>query len=734
MKRKEYERQMRVLHGELVAMQEWVKETGAKICIVFEGRDTAGKGGTIKRITERVSPRVFRVVALPAPTEREKSQMYIQRYLPHFPAAGEVVIFDRSWYNRAGVEPVMGFCTPVETERFLELTPGVEKAMADDGILLLKYWLEVSPGEQTRRLKSRINDPRKIWKLSDMDLKSYRRWYDYSRARDAMFAATDTAWAPWYIAHTDSKRRGRLNIISHLLSQIPYKPLAPQDVTLPRRQPAHGYVAAGPAPALHPGTVLDSKRTGRSSKRAGRASMADRAERVPADGDPPGGAGHAPGTLARVTRGQRWLARLAFAAALAAAVVLLLAGGLKSVTALLLGFAGLAIICAAAWWFLAHRGPRRWLAGVVLVAAPVAVIVLYVAAGLLWEIALSVVLALAAVAAGRAALSGGRPPGKSREDVAVPQQQPFVIMNPRSGGGKVGIFGLEDKAAALGAEVALLEGPGVVDVAAMAREAVDAGADLLGVAGGDGTQALVAGIAAGRDIPMMVISAGTRNHFALDLGLDRDDPATGLDALTDGVELRIDLGLIGDRTFVNNASFGAYAQVVQSPAYRDDKSGTALAMLPDLLSGHQGAHLVVRVDGQVILDGPQAVLVSNNPYETGDIAGLGRRARLDQGVLGVVGVKIANAAQAAGLLRQAQRSRSVTVLTAREVIIDADQPHIPVGIDGESVLMPTPVRCTIRPLALRVRLPRDRPGVPDPRPAMDWSRLRQQALTFTRGG
>ena len=241
MKRKEYEREMRVLHGELVAMQEWVKASGAKICIVFEGRDTAGKGGTIKRITERVSPRVFRVVALPAPTEREKSQMYIQRYLPHFPAAGEVVIFDRSWYNRAGVEPVMGFCTPEDTERFLELAPGVEKAMADDGILLLKYWLEVSPDEQTRRLQSRINDPRKIWKLSALDLKSYSRWYDYSRARDAMFAATDTAWAPWYIAHTDNKRRGRLNIISHLLSQVPYKPLAHRDVTLPKRQRARGY-------------------------------------------------------------------------------------------------------------------------------------------------------------------------------------------------------------------------------------------------------------------------------------------------------------------------------------------------------------------------------------------------------------------------------------------------------------------------------------------------------------
>ena len=242
MKRKEYEREMKLLHGELVAMQEWVKASGAKICIVFEGRDTAGKGGTIKRITERVSPRVFRVVALPAPTEREKSQMYFQRYLPHFPAAGEVVIFDRSWYNRAGVERVMGFCTPEETDRFLELTPGVEKAMADDGILLLKYWLEVSPDEQTRRLKSRMNDPRKIWKLSDMDLKSHRRWYDYSRARDAMLAATDTAWAPWYIARTDNKRRGRLNIISHLLSQVPYEPLTPRDVTLPQRQAAHGYV------------------------------------------------------------------------------------------------------------------------------------------------------------------------------------------------------------------------------------------------------------------------------------------------------------------------------------------------------------------------------------------------------------------------------------------------------------------------------------------------------------
>jgi polyphosphate kinase 2 len=242
MKRKPYERQMRVLHGELAAMQEWVKESGAKICVVFEGRDTAGKGGTIRRITERVSPRVFRVVALPAPTEREKSQMYIQRYIEHFPSAGQVIIFDRSWYNRAGVEPVMGFCTPEQSQRFLEQVPDVERAMVDSGILLLKYWLEVSQDEQTRRLESRINDPRKTWKLSAMDLKSYRRWYDYSRARDAMIAATDTAWAPWYIAHTDDKKRGRLNIISHLLSQVPYKPPDHHDITLPKRQRPNGYV------------------------------------------------------------------------------------------------------------------------------------------------------------------------------------------------------------------------------------------------------------------------------------------------------------------------------------------------------------------------------------------------------------------------------------------------------------------------------------------------------------
>ena len=242
MKTKEYEREMRLLHGELVALQEWVKSTGAKVCIVFEGRDTAGKGGTIKRITERVSPRVFHIVALSAPTEREKSQMYIQRYLPHFPAAGEVIIFDRSWYNRAGVEPVMGFCTPEVSAKFLEQVPAVEKAMVESGIILIKYWLEVGPDEQTRRLEGRINDPRKIWKLSDMDLLSYSKWFEYSRARDEMFRTTDTSWAPWFVAHTDDKKRGRLNIISHLLSQIPYAPVERKDIKLPKRTTDSDYV------------------------------------------------------------------------------------------------------------------------------------------------------------------------------------------------------------------------------------------------------------------------------------------------------------------------------------------------------------------------------------------------------------------------------------------------------------------------------------------------------------
>jgi polyphosphate kinase 2 len=236
MKRKDYDEALEQLHVEIVKLQEWVKASGAKICIVFEGRDGAGKGGTIKAITERVSPRVFRVIALPAPTEREKSQMYIQRYLPHLPAAGEVVIFDRSWYNRAGVERVMGFCTEDQAKEFLKVVPAVEKAVVQSGVILLKYWLEVSEEEQTRRLQDRIHDGRKIWKLSPMDLKSYSRWYDYSRARDEMFQASDTSWAPWHVAHSDNKRRARLNIIAHLLGQIPYKDVPRDKIKLPKRQ------------------------------------------------------------------------------------------------------------------------------------------------------------------------------------------------------------------------------------------------------------------------------------------------------------------------------------------------------------------------------------------------------------------------------------------------------------------------------------------------------------------
>ncbi|MFN8628304.1 MAG: polyphosphate kinase 2 [Candidatus Binatia bacterium] len=241
LKGKEYAKELAKLHVELVKLQEWVKAKGLKICLVFEGRDGAGKGGTIKAITERVSPRVFRVLALPAPTDREKSQMYVQRYLPHFPAAGEVVIWDRSWYNRAGVERVMGFCSPEQVRRFLGVVPNFEKLMVESGIILLKYWLEVSQDEQTRRIKGRIDDGRKIWKLSPMDLKSYSRWYDYSRARDDMIKATDTAWAPWYVVRSDDKKRARLNIISHLLSKIPYKEMAREKVVLPKRQKPHGY-------------------------------------------------------------------------------------------------------------------------------------------------------------------------------------------------------------------------------------------------------------------------------------------------------------------------------------------------------------------------------------------------------------------------------------------------------------------------------------------------------------
>ena len=239
--KKKYFKELEKLQGEMVAMQEWVKATGQKVCIIFEGRDGAGKGGAIKAVTERVSPRIFQVVALPAPTERQKSQMYMQRFIPHLPAAGEVIIFDRSWYNRAGVERVMGFCTEKESKEFLEIIPFMEKAIVNSGIILLKYWLDVSMEEQKKRMLGRINDPRKIWKLSPMDIKSYSHWYDYSRARDEMIMSTDTSWAPWFVVDSNDKKKARLNIIRHILSEIPYKKSPHKKVELPKRQDKGDY-------------------------------------------------------------------------------------------------------------------------------------------------------------------------------------------------------------------------------------------------------------------------------------------------------------------------------------------------------------------------------------------------------------------------------------------------------------------------------------------------------------
>jgi diacylglycerol kinase family enzyme len=422
----------------------------------------------------------------------------------------------------------------------------------------------------------------------------------------------------------------------------------------------------------------------------------------------------------------RWLARAAFALMIAAVAVLIGFAELGGLVMIVIGVIGAVLVVASVYTFLAHRGVLRWIAAAVVVLTPVAILVLFALNNLIWVALVSVALIVLAAGAGRRALTpAAAGPGMPARE-APPPKRAFLIMNPRSGGGKVAKFSLKEKAEALGAQVALLEGPGVVDVAALARQAVADGADLLGVAGGDGTQALVAGIAAEHDLPFLVISAGTRNHFAMDLGLDRENPAACLDALTgDGVEQRIDLGIIGDRTFVNNASFGAYAEIVESPAYRDDKAGTTLEMLPGILNGHRGAKLSATA-GDATITGPQALLVSNGPYELNDIAGLGRRARLDAGTLGVVAVTVNSALQAATLLRGA-RGQGLTTLNADEVVVDAEVAEVPVGIDGETVMMPTPVRCAIRPKALRVRVPRDRPGVPPPRAAMDWPKLRHLA-------
>jgi diacylglycerol kinase family enzyme len=432
------------------------------------------------------------------------------------------------------------------------------------------------------------------------------------------------------------------------------------------------------------------------------------------------------GPEAEVTRSQRWLARLSFLLAGLAIASLVLVAGLNSFPMLAIGLVAAVVGLASAYVFLSRRGPWRWLSLVIFIAAPIIVIVVYAFRNLLWIAIVAALIWLLASMTARLALTDTEADWRMPEHPAQPPaRHPYLIMNPKSGDGKVTKFDLKRKAEDLGAEVFLIGGPEPVDVAEVARAAVANGADLLGVAGGDGTQALVAGVAAEHGIPFMVISAGTRNHFALDLGLDREDPSTCLDALSDGVELRVDLGLINGHTFVNNASFGAYAEVVETPAYRGDKLNTTLNTLPDLLQGQRGAHLRARADGTEI-EAPQALLVSNNPYGTGDIAGLGRRARLDRGLLGVVSVTVSSAAQAVGLLR-GRHATGLRALTTKEIEITADTPEIPVGVDGESIMMSSPVTCAVSPGALRVWVPRDRPGVPKPKPQVDWARLRHLA-------
>jgi len=435
----------------------------------------------------------------------------------------------------------------------------------------------------------------------------------------------------------------------------------------------------------------------------------------------------------RPASAERWLARLALLALLVAAVLPLAAAGWRG---LLLPFviAGhLAVVMIGAWLALAHRRAVRLVGVVLAVGAVVSIAVLTIRANLLWVVVVCAVLLALSGMAGRAALRRGVPPPYRVVELAVePPSRPFLIMNPRSGGGKVVRFGLREKAESLGAEVAVLEGPGTVDVAGLARDAVARGADLLGVAGGDGTQALVAAVAAEHDVPLLVISAGTRNHFALDLGLDREDPSTCLDALRDGVEMRVDLGEVNGRPFVNNVSFGAYAAIVERPEYRDEKLKTTLDLLPDLLTSTTGPRLVARADA-VTLQGPQALLVSNNPYNTGDVAGLGRRPRIDGGVLGVIGVRAANAMDAARMLR-GRKAAGLTLVVADEVEVDADVAEVPAGVDGESVRLATPVRCRVRPGALRVRVPRDRPGVPPVTPTLQLSAVLELAGPGRRDG
>ncbi|WP_037602086.1 diacylglycerol/lipid kinase family protein [Streptacidiphilus rugosus] len=434
-------------------------------------------------------------------------------------------------------------------------------------------------------------------------------------------------------------------------------------------------------------------------------------------------AGHRPRVLARIA--------LLCAAAAVAAVVFT---GPHGLLVLFCALVALAVMAVGGWWAIAHRGVPRVVGAVLAVAAPVGVVVLAVVSEVLLLVLLALVLWLAGLACARSALRAARPPRPMPVRETPPPLRPVLIMNPRSGGGKVERFELVRRAEELGARVVLLDTSATQDVAGLARQAVAEGADLLGVAGGDGTQALVAAVAAEHDLPFLVVSAGTRNHFAMDLGLDRTDPATCLDALRDGVELDVDLGRVGDLPFVNTVSFGAYAQIVQSPQYRDAKAVTALDALPELLVGDGGPRLTVHAGGHR-LDAPQALLVSNNTYAAPDPISLGRRPRLDRGVLGVLGIRVDGAAQAAELALRGARATGLTVLSARRVTVHADAAEIPVAVDGEALNLPTPVVCTLAVHALRVRVPRDRPGAdPLPQdlgPRLDWHNVVRLAFART---
>ncbi|MYZ05834.1 diacylglycerol kinase [Streptomyces sp. SID2999] len=419
----------------------------------------------------------------------------------------------------------------------------------------------------------------------------------------------------------------------------------------------------------------------------------------------------------------RLLARCAVVAAIGAAVVLLLAVGGGGLFVALAAVVGLVLFAAGIWWFVARRGVVRFLGALVAVAAPVGFLVFITRSGL-WVVALiSAVCWSVAGFTGREALRKARPHRPQRPTRAHRPRRPVLIMNPKSGGGKVGRFDLVKRAEDLGARVILLDPSQPADVTKLAEEAVAKGADCLGVAGGDGTQALVAAVAAEHHLPFLVISAGTRNHFAMDLGLDRADPARCLDALTDGEEVRVDLGDVSGRPFVNTVSFGVYADIVQSPEYRDNKTGTALNLMPDLLAREGVRRLDATVDGNRLAE-QQAVLVSNNPYVSPDeLSGGGRRPRLDTGELGVIGIRVENAAQAAELAVRGSQAPGLTVTTAHRVEVTAGEEQIPVAVDGEALWLRTPVTCSVRPGALRVLLPRDRPGVPPPAPPVDWRKL-----------